>query len=67
MRRCAAWRRRRRQVAGLSGDISSEAFVRDACGAACTRDYGGIDGLVNNAGVSLIAPAEETSAANGSG
>lgn len=49
------------QVAGLSGDISSEAFVREAADSL-HGEYGAIDGLVNNAGVSLIAPAEETSA-----
>jgi NAD(P)-dependent dehydrogenase (short-subunit alcohol dehydrogenase family) len=47
---------------GMSGDISSEEFV---AGLAETvrRDYGAVDGLVNNAGISLIVPAEQTSAA----
>jgi len=31
--------------------------------ALLLRDYGGLDALVNNSGVSLIAPAEHTTAA----
>jgi NAD(P)-dependent dehydrogenase (short-subunit alcohol dehydrogenase family) len=50
------------QVAGLSGDISSEAFVQQLA-QWIHREYGAADGLVNNAGISHIAPAEETSAA----
>jgi NAD(P)-dependent dehydrogenase (short-subunit alcohol dehydrogenase family) len=50
------------QVAGLSGDISSEAFVQQLA-QWIHREYGAVDGLVNNAGISHIAPAEETSAA----
>ena len=50
------------QVAGLSGDISSENFVQQVAHWV-EREYGGADGLVNNAGISLIAPAEETTAA----
>src|SRR5450755_1446449 len=50
------------EVACLSGDISSEAFVQQAA-QWMHGEYGPIDGLVNNAGISLIAPAEETSAA----
>jgi NAD(P)-dependent dehydrogenase (short-subunit alcohol dehydrogenase family) len=50
------------QVAGLSGDVSSEAFVQQLTQWAA-REYGGVDGLVNNAGISLICPAEQTSAA----
>jgi NAD(P)-dependent dehydrogenase (short-subunit alcohol dehydrogenase family) len=51
-----------REARGISGDISSEDFV---AGLAETvrRDYGALDGLVNNAGVSLIVPAEQTTAA----
>lgn len=49
------------QVAGLSGDISSEAFVQQLA-QWIEREYGAAYGLVNNAGVSLIAPAEETTA-----
>jgi NAD(P)-dependent dehydrogenase (short-subunit alcohol dehydrogenase family) len=50
------------QCAGLSGDISSESFVLDLADWIA-RDYGAADGLVNNAGISHIAPAEETTAA----
>jgi NAD(P)-dependent dehydrogenase (short-subunit alcohol dehydrogenase family) len=50
------------QVAGLSGDVSSEAFVQQLA-QWIAREYGVADGLVNNAGISLIAPAEETTAA----
>jgi NAD(P)-dependent dehydrogenase (short-subunit alcohol dehydrogenase family) len=49
------------QVAGLSGDISSEAFVQQLA-QWIEREYGAAYGLVNNAGISLIAPAEETTA-----
>jgi NAD(P)-dependent dehydrogenase (short-subunit alcohol dehydrogenase family) len=49
-------------VAGRCGDISSEAFVEQLA-QWLHRDFGGADGLVNNAGISLIAPAEDTSAA----
>ena len=48
-------------VTAVRGDISSEAFVRDLearIAAAC----GAVDVLVNNAGISLIAPAEDTTA-----
>jgi len=47
---------------GISGDISSEDFVAELA-AGIARDYGALDGLVNNAGISLIVPAEQTSAA----
>jgi NAD(P)-dependent dehydrogenase (short-subunit alcohol dehydrogenase family) len=50
------------QVAGLSGDVSSEAFVEQLA-HWIAREYGAADGLVNNAGISLIAPAEQTTAA----
>ncbi len=50
------------QVAGLSGDVSSEPFVQQVA-HWIAREYGAADGLVNNAGISLIAPAEETTAA----
>ena len=49
------------QVAGLSGDVSSEPFVQQLA-QWVAREYGAADGLVNNAGISLIAPAEETTA-----
>ena len=50
------------QAEGICGDISSEAFVQQLA-ESIARDFGAIDGLVNNAGISLIMPAEETSAA----
>jgi NAD(P)-dependent dehydrogenase (short-subunit alcohol dehydrogenase family) len=50
------------QVAGLAGDISSETFVRELA-QWIAGDFGAADGLVNNAGISLIAPAEDTTAA----
>ncbi len=50
------------EVAGLSGDIASEAFV-EQLSQWIHREYGALDGLVNNAGISLIAPAEATSSA----
>jgi NAD(P)-dependent dehydrogenase (short-subunit alcohol dehydrogenase family) len=50
------------QAAGMAGDVSSESFVQQLA-EWITREYGAADGLVNNAGISLIAPAEETTAA----
>jgi NAD(P)-dependent dehydrogenase (short-subunit alcohol dehydrogenase family) len=47
---------------GMSGDVSSEAFVLELA-QRIGREYGALDGLVNNAGISLIVPAEQTSAA----
>jgi NAD(P)-dependent dehydrogenase (short-subunit alcohol dehydrogenase family) len=49
------------QVAGLSGDVASEAFVQQLA-QWIAREYGAADGLVNNAGISLIAAAEDTTA-----
>jgi NAD(P)-dependent dehydrogenase (short-subunit alcohol dehydrogenase family) len=49
------------QVEGMAGDVSSEQFVQHLAGRIA-RDYGAADGLVNNAGISFIAPAEETTA-----
>jgi NAD(P)-dependent dehydrogenase (short-subunit alcohol dehydrogenase family) len=46
----------------VSGDVSSEGFVQQLA-ERIARDYGAIAGMVNNAGISLIAPAEETTAA----
>jgi NAD(P)-dependent dehydrogenase (short-subunit alcohol dehydrogenase family) len=43
------------------GDITNEAVVEDFAGRVSER-FGHIDTLVNNAGISLIAPAEETGA-----
>ena len=50
------------EAQGICGDISSEEFVADLA-AGVRRDYAALDGLVNNAGISLIVPAEQTSAA----
>jgi NAD(P)-dependent dehydrogenase (short-subunit alcohol dehydrogenase family) len=50
------------QAQGISGDVSSEAFVH-LLAQGIARDFGALDGLVNNAGISLIVPAEETTAA----
>ena len=47
-------------VSALSGDISAEAFVIELA-ETIARDHGSADVLVNNAGISLICPAEETS------
>jgi NAD(P)-dependent dehydrogenase (short-subunit alcohol dehydrogenase family) len=49
-------------VAAICGDVSSEAFAHDLA-ARVAADYGAADVLVNNAGISLISPAEETSLA----
>jgi NAD(P)-dependent dehydrogenase (short-subunit alcohol dehydrogenase family) len=49
-------------VEAAIGDVSSEPFVQKLA-TDLHRDYGAIDVLVNNAGVSLIAPAEETTSA----
>ena len=49
------------EVVGVTGDVSSEPFVAELAqriGAEC----GAADELVNNAGISLIKPAEQTSA-----
>jgi NAD(P)-dependent dehydrogenase (short-subunit alcohol dehydrogenase family) len=47
---------------GLSGDVSSEIFVQQLA-QRIAGDYGAVDAVVNNAGISLIVPAEQTSAA----
>jgi NAD(P)-dependent dehydrogenase (short-subunit alcohol dehydrogenase family) len=49
-------------VDGTIGDVSSEPFVRQLADQVHDA-YGAVDVLVNNAGVSLIAPAEDTTAA----
>jgi NAD(P)-dependent dehydrogenase (short-subunit alcohol dehydrogenase family) len=46
-------------VIGESGDIASEAFV-DALAARVASEWVAADVLVNNAGISLIRPAEQT-------
>ncbi len=43
----------------ISGDVSSEAFVEDMA-ARIAKDCGGAAVLVNNAGISMIQPAEDT-------
>jgi NAD(P)-dependent dehydrogenase (short-subunit alcohol dehydrogenase family) len=49
------------EVHGFCGDVSSESFIVEV--AERTRgEFGGADALVNNAGISLIVPAESTSA-----
>jgi NAD(P)-dependent dehydrogenase (short-subunit alcohol dehydrogenase family) len=50
------------QAEGVSGDISSEEFVQQLA-LKVSQEHGALDGLVNNAGISLIVPAEQTSAA----
>jgi NAD(P)-dependent dehydrogenase (short-subunit alcohol dehydrogenase family) len=49
------------QAEAARGDVASEAFVA-ALAARVARDHGALEVLVNNAGISLIAPAEETTA-----
>jgi NAD(P)-dependent dehydrogenase (short-subunit alcohol dehydrogenase family) len=49
------------QAEGICGDISSEAFVQQLAGRIA-HEHGALDGLINNAGISLIVPAEQTSA-----
>jgi NAD(P)-dependent dehydrogenase (short-subunit alcohol dehydrogenase family) len=43
------------------GDVASESYVR-ALAETIERDHGALDVLVNNAGISLIEPAEDTTA-----
>ena len=50
------------QASGFSGDVSSEGFVKDIAQAVAAQ-HGALDVLVNNAGISLICPAEQTTAA----
>jgi NAD(P)-dependent dehydrogenase (short-subunit alcohol dehydrogenase family) len=47
------------KVEGIAGDISSEAFVQELA-RRVERDHGGANVLVNNAGISMICPAEQT-------
>lgn len=49
------------KVASIVGDISSETFVQELA-QRVERDHGGADVLVNNAGISMICPAEDTTA-----
>jgi NAD(P)-dependent dehydrogenase (short-subunit alcohol dehydrogenase family) len=50
-----------REVEARSGSVSSEHFVAELTAWILER-FGALDGLVNNAGVSLIQPAEDTTA-----
>lgn len=47
-------------ASALSGDVADEGFVTELA-AKVLADQGGADVLVNNAGISLICPAEATS------
>jgi NAD(P)-dependent dehydrogenase (short-subunit alcohol dehydrogenase family) len=47
---------------GSSGDIASEPFVQQLA-QRIERDHGAADVLVNNAGISMIGPAEDTTVA----
>lgn len=47
------------EALALPGDVSDEASVREMVGSVTER-FGRIDALVNNAGISLLKPAEET-------
>lgn len=47
------------RVSTMSGDISDEGFVAELA-ARVAQDHGAADVLVNNAGISLIRPAEST-------
>ncbi len=49
-------------VHAVSGDVASEEFAASLAGQIASR-HGALDVLVNNAGVSLICPAEQTTAA----
>lgn len=49
------------EALALPGDVSDEASVREMVGSV-TEGFGRIDALVNNAGISLLKPAEETTA-----
>ncbi|MFM5916166.1 MAG: SDR family NAD(P)-dependent oxidoreductase [Novosphingobium sp.] len=50
------------QAIALSGDVSSEAFT-SSLAVTVAEQCGGADVLVNNAGISMIVPAEDTSLA----
>ena len=50
------------KVRGVSGDVASEEFVQQLA-AIVQTDYGAVDVLVNNAGISMIVPAEQTTSA----
>ncbi len=50
----------------LPGDVSDETTVRNMV-AAVTEEFGRVDVLVNNAGISTIVPAEDTTLADWNG
>jgi NAD(P)-dependent dehydrogenase (short-subunit alcohol dehydrogenase family) len=50
------------EVEGLSGDVSSESFAQEL-GAHVAAVHGALDVIVNNAGISCIVPAEDTTVA----
>jgi NAD(P)-dependent dehydrogenase (short-subunit alcohol dehydrogenase family) len=56
---CAQLRAEDLQVEAVIGDVAREEFARELA-QRVERDYGAADVLVNNAGVSLIVPAEQT-------
>lgn len=56
---CAQLRAEGLQVESVVGDVASEEFARKLA-QRVERDHGVADVLVNNAGVSLIVPAEQT-------
>lgn len=56
-----AFRENGAAILDLQGDISNERVVADLA-ARVENEWGHIDLLVNNAGISCISPAEETSA-----
>ena len=47
-------------ISALSGDVSSEDFIIELA-EKIAREHKAVDVLVNNAGISLICPAEDTS------
>src|SRR5262245_12868857 len=47
------------RVLALKADVRSASDMSGACGAAVSR-FGGLDALVNNAGVGLFRPVIET-------
>src|SRR5215217_6123064 len=51
------------ETLAIPGDVSEEEAVRQMVRAVMDR-FGQVDALVNNAGISLITPAEETSLAD---
>ncbi|HKZ27467.1 MAG TPA: 3-oxoacyl-ACP reductase family protein [Rubrobacteraceae bacterium] len=56
-------RRRKARTLSLPGDVSDERAVRGMVEAAMA-EFGRVDVLVNNAGISQITPAEETTLAD---